>query len=650
MNRIFRNTIFYLLIFLVIIGVVSFFNGSNEPTDHISYNQFVSKLEKGEVKSFSMQPERGVFEVRGQFENAKDKNFLTYIPNSEKILDRIDKASKTNVDVLPAKETSGWVTFFTSIIPFVIIFILFFFLLNQAQGGGSRVMNFGKSKAKLYNDDKKKVRFRDVAGADEEKQELVEVVEFLKDPRRFAELGARIPKGVLLVGPPGTGKTLLARATAGEAGVPFFSISGSDFVEMFVGVGASRVRDLFENAKKNAPCIIFIDEIDAVGRQRGAGLGGGHDEREQTLNQLLVEMDGFGANEGIIIIAATNRADILDPALLRPGRFDRQITVDRPDVIGREAVLKVHARNKPLDDSVNLKNIAMRTPGFSGADLENLLNEAALVAARSNKKKIDMEDIDEATDRVIAGPAKKSRVISEKERKIVAFHEGGHTVIGLVLDEADMVHKVTIVPRGQAGGYAVMLPREDRYFMTKPELLDKITGLLGGRVAEEIVFGEVSTGAHNDFQRATGIARRMVTEFGMSDKLGPLQFGQAQGQVFLGRDLHNEQNYSDAIAYEIDLEIQRIIKECYEKARTILTENRDKLDLIANTLLEVETLVAEQIKYLVEHGKMPDNSVALESVHIGPKKVDDVKVNINTKKDEQVDLTKTDDNPETEQK
>ncbi|MED3561342.1 ATP-dependent zinc metalloprotease FtsH [Bacillus xiapuensis] len=642
MNRIFRNTIFYLLIFLVIIGVVSFFNGSNEPTDHISYNQFVSKLEKGEVKSFSMQPERGVFEVRGQFENAKDKNFLTYIPNSEKILDRIDKASKTNVDVLPAKETSGWVTFFTSIIPFVIIFILFFFLLNQAQGGGSRVMNFGKSKAKLYNDDKKKVRFRDVAGADEEKQELVEVVEFLKDPRRFAELGARIPKGVLLVGPPGTGKTLLARATAGEAGVPFFSISGSDFVEMFVGVGASRVRDLFENAKKNAPCIIFIDEIDAVGRQRGAGLGGGHDEREQTLNQLLVEMDGFGANEGIIIIAATNRADILDPALLRPGRFDRQITVDRPDVVGREAVLKVHARNKPLDDSVNLKNIAMRTPGFSGADLENLLNEAALVAARSNKKKIDMEDIDEATDRVIAGPAKKSRVISEKERRIVAFHEGGHTVIGLVLDEADMVHKVTIVPRGQAGGYAVMLPREDRYFMTKPELLDKITGLLGGRVAEEIVFGEVSTGAHNDFQRATGIARRMVTEFGMSDKLGPLQFGQAQGQVFLGRDLHNEQNYSDAIAYEIDLEIQRIIKECYEKARTILTENRDKLDLIANTLLEVETLVAEQIKYLVEHGKMPDSSVALESVHIGPKKVDDVKVNINTKKDEQVDLTKTD--------
>lgn len=636
MNRIFRNTIFYLLIFLVIIGVVSFFNGSNEPTDNISYNEFVAHLEKNEVDSFSMQPERGVFEVRGQFEKeVKDgKNFLTYVPNSEKILERIDEAG-SKVEVMPAKETSGWVTFFTSIIPFVIIFILFFFLLNQAQGGGSRVMNFGKSKAKLYNDDKKKARFKDVAGADEEKQELVEVVEFLKDPRKFAELGARIPKGVLLVGPPGTGKTLLARAVAGEAGVPFFSISGSDFVEMFVGVGASRVRDLFENAKKNAPCIIFIDEIDAVGRQRGAGLGGGHDEREQTLNQLLVEMDGFGANEGIIIIAATNRPDILDPALLRPGRFDRQITVDRPDVNGREAVLKVHARNKPLDESVNLKNIAMRTPGFSGADLENLLNEAALVAARQNKKKVDMEDIDEATDRVIAGPAKKTRVISKKERNIVAFHEGGHTVIGLVLNEADMVHKVTIVPRGQAGGYAVMLPREDRYFMTKPELLDKIVGLLGGRVAEEIVFGEVSTGAHNDFQRATGIARKMVTEFGMSDKLGVGQFGQASGgQVFLGRDIHNEQNYSDAIAFEIDLEIQRILKECYERAKTILTENRDKLDLIAKTLLEVETLNAEQIEYLIQNGRMPESAADLEGIQVDMKKSEDMKVNINTKKDE----------------
>lgn len=627
MNRIFRNTIFYLLIFLVVIGIVSYFNGSTQKTTSVSYDKFITKLEKGEVRNVQLQPKNGVFEVKGQFNNSSQgEQFVTYAPNTEELQKKInDKAQGAEVKYQPAEETSAWVTFFTSIIPFVIIFILFFFLLNQAQGGGSRVMNFGKSKAKLYNDEKKKVRFRDVAGADEEKQELVEVVEFLKDPRKFAEVGARIPKGVLLVGPPGTGKTLLARAVAGEAGVPFFSISGSDFVEMFVGVGASRVRDLFENAKKNAPCIIFIDEIDAVGRQRGAGLGGGHDEREQTLNQLLVEMDGFGANEGIIIIAATNRPDILDPALLRPGRFDRQITVDRPDVNGREAVLKVHARNKPLDENINLRAIATRTPGFSGADLENLLNEAALVAARQDKKKIDMSDIDEATDRVIAGPAKKSRVISEKERNIVAFHEAGHTVIGVVLDEADVVHKVTIVPRGQAGGYAVMLPKEDRYFMTKPELLDKITGLLGGRVAEEIVFGEVSTGAHNDFQRATGIARRMVTEFGMSDKLGPMQFGSSQGgQVFLGRDFHSEQNYSDAIAHDIDVEMQTIMKECYARAKDILTENRDKLDLIAKTLLEVETLDAEQINHLCDYGRLPER----------PTSSADVKVNINMKKDD----------------
>ncbi|ASS87482.1 cell division protein FtsH [Geobacillus lituanicus] len=632
MNRIFRNTIFYLLIFLVVIGVVSFFNGTNQRTEPMTYDAFITHLENGDVESFSIKPERGVYEIKGRLKTYNEgQYFSTYVMNSDKVLDRIDAAAaRTRVEVVPADETSGWVTFFTSIIPFVIMFILFFFLLNQAQGGGSRVMNFGKSRARLYTDDKRKVRFRDVAGADEEKEELVEIVEFLKDPRKFAELGARIPKGVLLVGPPGTGKTLLARAVAGEAGVPFFSISGSDFVEMFVGVGASRVRDLFETAKKNAPCIIFIDEIDAVGRQRGAGLGGGHDEREQTLNQLLVEMDGFNGNEGIIIIAATNRPDILDPALLRPGRFDRQITVDRPDVKGREAVLRVHARNKPLDESVDLKAIAMRTPGFSGADLENLLNEAALVAARRNKKKIDMSDIDEATDRVIAGPAKKSRVISEKERRIVAFHEAGHTVIGMVLANAEMVHKVTIVPRGQAGGYAVMLPKEDRYFMTKAELMDKITGLLGGRVAEEIVFNEVSTGAHNDFQRATNIARRMVTEFGMSEKLGPLQFGQPSGQVFLGRDLHNEQNYSDKIAYEIDLEIQRIIKECYEKAKQILTQHRDKLDLIATTLLEVETLDAEQIKHLFEHGTLPPDRKGRDEAGKGDI---DVKINIQKKEE-----------------
>ncbi|ART74623.1 cell division protein FtsH [Sutcliffiella horikoshii] len=641
MNRIFRNTIFYLLIFLVVIGVVSFFNSPDTSEKPITYNTFIQNLEENKVEEFTIQPTRSVYEARGKLEGAKEgETFVTVFPNSASALERVENiAEEQNIQMTvdPAEETSGWVTFFTSIIPFVIIFILFFFLLNQAQGGGSRVMNFGKSKAKLYSEEKKKVKFKDVAGADEEKQELVEVVEFLKDPRKFSELGARIPKGVLLVGPPGTGKTLLARAVAGEAGVPFFSISGSDFVEMFVGVGASRVRDLFENAKKNAPCIIFIDEIDAVGRQRGAGLGGGHDEREQTLNQLLVEMDGFGANEGIIIVAATNRPDILDPALLRPGRFDRQITVDRPDLKGREAVLKVHARNKPFDDSINMKTIAMRTPGFSGADLENLLNEAALVAARRDKKHIDMLDIDEAIDRVIAGPAKKSRVISKKERNIVAYHEAGHTIIGVVLDEADTVHKVTIVPRGQAGGYAVMLPKEDRYFMTKPELLDKITGLLGGRVAEEITFGEASTGAHNDFQRATGIARKMVTEYGMSEKLGPLQFGQASGgQVFLGRDIQNEQNYSDAIAHQIDMEIQRFIKECYERAKQILTENRDKLELVAQTLLEVETLDAEQIRHLYDKGKLPELPVKADGG-------DDVKVNINSKKDD-IKTESTDEN------
>ncbi|MCM3758974.1 ATP-dependent zinc metalloprotease FtsH [Sporosarcina aquimarina] len=625
MNRIFRYFLLYGLIFLAIMGIFSSLNNPNPKMEKIRYDEFLTALEQGKVESVEIQPVQLILEVKGQMKNAKkDETFTTNVPmNDEMTMNDIRdlaKAKNAKVEILPAPETSAWVSFFTGLVPFIIIIILFFFLLNQAQGGGGggKVMNFGKSKAKLHTDDRKKVRFTDVAGADEEKQELVEVVDFLKDPRKFAAVGARIPKGILLVGPPGTGKTLLARAVAGEAGVPFFSISGSDFVEMFVGVGASRVRDLFENAKKNAPCIIFIDEIDAVGRQRGAGLGGGHDEREQTLNQLLVEMDGFGENEGIIIVAATNRPDILDPALLRPGRFDRQITVGRPDVKGREAVLKVHARNKPLDETVNLKALAQRTPGFSGADLENLLNEAALVAARRNKTTIDMADIDEATDRVIAGTAKTSRVISEKERNIVANHEAGHVVVGLMLDDADIVHKVTIVPRGQAGGYAVMLPKEDRYFMTKPELLDKIAGLLGGRVSEEIVLGEVSTGAHNDFQRATGIARSMVTEYGMSDKLGPMQFGQAQGgNVFLGRDFNSEQNYSDSIAYEIDQEMQSIIKSEYERAKRILTENRSLLDLIAKTLLEVETLDAEQINHLKDHGTLPDRPYERKEVGEG---------------------------------
>ncbi|HET7628839.1 MAG TPA: ATP-dependent zinc metalloprotease FtsH [Bacillales bacterium] len=607
MNRIFRNTIFYLFIFLVIIGIVSFFNDSNQKTTEMNFNTFMKHLQEGDVTQITVQPEGGVYTIRGKLEGyPANQQFITNVVDNEKIMYQVmTKADQANVD--QAQQTNGWVTFFTSIIPFVIIFILFFFLLNQMQGGGSRVMNFGKSKAKLYSEEKKKVTFKDVAGADEEKQELVEVVEFLKDPRKFSALGARIPKGVLLVGPPGTGKTLLARAVAGEAGVPFFSISGSDFVEMFVGVGASRVRDLFENAKKNAPCIIFIDEIDAVGRQRGAGLGGGHDEREQTLNQLLVEMDGFGVNEGIIIIAATNRPDILDPALLRPGRFDRQIPVHRPDQKGRKDILKVHARNKPLAEGVELATIAKLTPGFSGADLENLLNEAALVAARSNKKSIEMEDINEAIERVIAGPQKKGRVISKKERDIVAYHEAGHAAIGMVLDSAESVHKVTVIPRGQAGGYTVPLPKEERFFMTEPELLEKIVGLLGGRVAEELAFnGEVSTGATNDFQRVTSMARRMVTEFGMSKKLGPMQFGDNQsGQVFLGRDIQSEQNYSDSIAYEIDQEMQRIVKESYERCKKILTENWEKVELMVKKLLELETLDAEQIRSLWHEGKLP---------------------------------------------
>src|SRR5699024_3164130 len=492
-----------------------------------------------------------------------EKQFVTQIPDSPDVIKDVYKEAKKNSVLFTDEEEqpSQFLGFLQMLLPFLIIGLIFFFIFTRAQGGGGggKMMNFGKSKAKMYHEEKAKVRFSDVAGADEEKQELVEIVEFLKNPKKFENVGAQIPKGVLLFGPPGTGKTLLARAVAGEAGTPFFSISGSDFVEMFVGVGASRVRDLFENAKKNAPCIIFIDEIDGVGRQRGAGLGGGHDEREQTLNQLLVEMDGFEGNEGIIIMAATNRPDILDPALLRPGRFDRQITVNRPDVIGHEAVLKEHARNKPLAEDVDLQVVAQRTPGFSGADLENLLNEAALVTARHNKKVISMLEVDEAIDRVIAGPAKKSRVVSEKERQIVAYHESGHTIIGMVLDSAETVHKVTIVPRGQAGGYAVMLPKEDRYIVTRPELFDRITGLLGGRVAEQLIFGKdnVSTGASNDFQRATQIARSMITEYGMSDKIGPTQFnGGGDSQVFLGRDIHDEKNYSEAIAQEIDKETQ----------------------------------------------------------------------------------------------
>ncbi|EII2422661.1 ATP-dependent zinc metalloprotease FtsH [Staphylococcus pseudintermedius] len=611
MQKAFRNVLFIAIVGVVIFGLFSWINGNGNVPKELTYTQFIQKLDNGELKSLEIQPENNVYKVSGKLKN-NDDYASTILFNNDQELNKVTETAKDQKGLdFTVKEEEGqsvFVSIISTLIPVLVIALLFIFFLSQAQGGGGggRMMNFGKSKAKMYDSQKGRVRFTDVAGADEEKQELIEIVDFLKDNKKFKQMGSRIPKGVLLVGPPGTGKTLLARAVAGEAGVPFFSISGSDFVEMFVGVGASRVRDLFENAKKNAPCIIFIDEIDAVGRQRGAGVGGGHDEREQTLNQLLVEMDGFGENEGIIMIAATNRPDILDPALLRPGRFDRQIQVGRPDVTGREAILHVHAKNKPLDETVDLKAIAQRTPGFSGADLENLLNEASLIAARSGKKKIDMRDIEEATDRVIAGPAKKSRVSSEKERNIVAHHEAGHTIIGMVLDEAEVVHKVTIVPRGQAGGYAMMLPKQDRFLMTEPELLDKICGLLGGRVAEDIIFNEVSTGASNDFERATQIAREMVTKYGMSKKLGTVQFSHGGGQVFLGKDMSGEPEYSGQIAFEIDKEVQRIIKEQYERCKQILLDHESQLKLIAKTLLTEETLVAEQIQSLFHEGHLPE--------------------------------------------
>ncbi|RED53064.1 ATP-dependent zinc metalloprotease FtsH [Cohnella lupini] len=652
MNRFIRNTGFYLLIFLVTVGIVQFFIGKNETTKALNYNEIMQVVQQGNVKEMTMQAQGGTYLITGKYKtipaDIKSELFSGRLPLTEIAATKLHDAAVEKGIPIEDKKMPGqsfWLTFLTSIIPFIIMFVLFFFLINQAQGGGGKVMNFGKSRARLYNEEKKRVTFEDVAGADEEKQELVEVVEFLKDPRKFAALGARIPKGVLLVGPPGTGKTLLARAVAGEAGVPFFTISGSDFVEMFVGVGASRVRDLFENAKKNSPCIIFIDEIDAVGRQRGAGLGGGHDEREQTLNQLLVEMDGFGANEGIIIVAATNRPDILDPALLRPGRFDRQITVDRPDVKGREAVLKVHARNKPLNKDVRLGTIAKRTTGFTGADLENLLNEAALLAARRNKKDIAMTEVDEAIDRVVVGTEKKSRVISDREKRIVAYHEAGHTIAGFFLEHADTVHKVTIIPRGRAGGYVIMLPKEDRMLVTKQELLDKVTGLLAGRAAEEIFIGEIGTGAYSDFKSATSIVRAMIMEYGMSEKLGTMQFGSSQGQVFLGRDIGHEQNYSDAIAYEIDQEMQSITRDCYDRAKKLLNEKSAEMHLIANTLLSVETLDLEQIKSLIEKGELLPESVET-STSEGESKAEpivdtlgNVKVRIQTRDDEPLPTT-----------
>ncbi len=604
MNKFLRNVGFYLLLILVVISCIDYFSMQKTTRQEVGYTQFLQEVNAGHVEKVTIV--QNTLRVTGT--DGKEYTTVTPdAPNSDPGL--YDKLAAKNIDVAAENppEPPWWSQMFSSILPILLLCGVWFYMMQQTQGGGGRVMNFGKSRARMSGGDKVKVNFGDVAGADEAKQELEEVVEFLKHPKKYNDLGARIPKGVLLFGPPGTGKTLLAKAVAGEAGVPFFSISGSDFVEMFVGVGASRVRDLFEQAKKNAPCIVFIDEIDAVGRQRGAGLGGGHDEREQTLNQLLVEMDGFAANEGIIIIAATNRPDILDPALLRPGRFDRQIVVDKPDVRGRLAILKVHAKGKPIAKDADLDILARRTPGFTGADLANLVNEAALLTARRNKHQIGMTELEEAIERVMAGPERKSHIMSDEERRLTAYHEGGHTLVGMMLEHADPVHKVTIIPRGRAGGYTLMLPKEDRNYATRSELLDRLKVAMGGRVAEEVVLKEISTGASQDIKQASQIVRSMVMQYGMSDVLGPVAYGEdANHQVFLGRDLNNQRNYSEEVASEIDKEVRRIMEDAYEACRQIITENRDKLELIANALLERETLTAAELEELMRTGKLPD--------------------------------------------
>ncbi len=600
----------YLFIFVIMLGVFYFYTVAGQKVNDLTYDKFIEKLNKEEITELTIVT-RGsgyVYDVSGKLEGyKKNESFESTLPLSDEVMKKIVKASDNQdfkLTVVPDPDSSSLLYILVNILPIVLLVGVAFWFFNKQMASNKGSLDFGKSRARL-NSDTNKVTFKDVAGLSEEKEEVKELIDFLKAPKKFQKLGARIPKGVLLMGPPGTGKTLLAKAVAGEADVPFYFISGSDFVELFVGVGASRVRDMFQQAKRTAPCLIFIDEIDAVGRQRGTGLGGGHDEREQTLNQLLTEMDGFGANEGIIIIAATNRPDVLDPALLRPGRFDRQITVSLPDVKGREEILAVHAKNKILADGITLKNLAKRTPGFSGADLENLLNEAALLAVRRNKSEITMSEIDEATDRVLMGPAKTSHKYSETDRKLVAYHEAGHAVIGLKLRNASDVQKVTIIPRGQAGGYNMMVPSEEKLCSTKTDLLEEITGLLGGRTAEEITFGEITTGAHNDFEKATKIARAMVTEYGMSD-LGPLQFEQQSGSVFLGRDYNKPQHFSNEVANEIDMEMRKIINDCHKEATEIISKNKDLLKLIAEALLEYETLTKEQIDYLVENGKMPE--------------------------------------------
>lgn len=606
-----KSLVPYVFLLVFFIGCMIMFKMFNNTVNEITYDDFIKDLNGGKVTELTITPKvrTETYKLTGKLDTySKNESFILYIPRSEEFISKITTAKNNSNDfkltILNDPEASSWLSVAIEIVPILILAGVTIWVFTRQIGGGSKSMDFGKSRAKLVEESR--ATFKDVAGLTEEKEEVQELIDFLKNPKKFTSMGARIPKGVLLVGPPGTGKTLLARAVAGEAKVPFYYISGSDFVELFVGIGASRVRDMFKQAKMNAPCLIFIDEIDAVGRQRGTGLGGGHDEREQTLNQLLTEMDGFGANEGIIIIAATNRPDVLDPALLRPGRFDRQVTVSLPDKNARIEILKVHAKNKILAKNITLEYLAKRTPGFSGADLENLLNEAALLAVRRNKKEITMAEIDEATDRVLMGPAKVTKKYTDKEKKLVAYHEAGHAVLGLKLDGANEVQKITIIPRGHAGGYTMMTPKEEAFNYTKKELLESICGLLGGRVAEEVTFGEITTGAHDDFKKATKIARSMVTEYGMSN-LGPMMLEEPDGNTFLGRDYTKNRNISDTVAHEIDEEMRSIINDCYKQATKIITENKKLLELIANTLLEEETITKEEIDYLVEHGHLPED-------------------------------------------
>lgn len=595
MNPIYKNLALWLVILLVMLTLFNLMTSHKDEPKAISYTAFLDAVDQGSVQEVMLE---------GPNIEGKDRDgaaFKTFAPNDPKLVETL-RGKGVTIQAKPEEDRSFWMTMLFYWGPIILFVGVWIFFIRQMQSSGGKAMSFGKSKARLLSESGNQVTFKDVAGIDEAKDELQEIVAFLKDPKKFSRLGGRIPKGVLLIGPPGTGKTLLGRAIAGEAGVPFFSISGSDFVEMFVGVGASRVRDLFLQGKKNAPCIIFIDEIDAVGRHRGAGLGGGHDEREQTLNQLLVEMDGFESNEGVILIAATNRPDVLDPALLRPGRFDRQVVVPRPDIKGRAMILDVHARKVPLGDDVKLEVVAKGTPGFSGADLANLINEAALLAARRNKDQVDMQDLEEAKDKVLMGAERRSLVITEKEKRVTAYHEAGHAVVPLFLPEADPVHKVSIIPRGRALGVTMFLPQEEKYNQSRSGLETAICGLLAGRVAEELVFGEITSGASNDIERATHIARKMVCEWGMSDKIGPLAFGEKEGEVFLGRDLGHARNYSETTAVEIDAEIRRIVQESYEKARNILESHRDGLVRVAEALLELETIDGEEVRRMIIGG------------------------------------------------